>query len=351
MPVQTRTITATISDFDGQALKGARVIIKLVGLGNEPQGAVSPGTKEAITNASGVATFTLWENRLDYSDTYYEISSYHPVTGQAIHQREQFLVFDSNADVKDLIGLDLAGIDPTQALLNQIAQDKISAANSASAALGYKNSAQSSAATAASGASTATTQAGIATAQAVIATAQAGISTTQAGIATGAASSAQTNANTIAVQVPAVLSAADSAADNATLAYNARVEAVTKANIATVQAGIASDAANSILGAVEEATGAATVATSEKDLAVAAREAAEDARDETLVALEGAYAGTVVSVNGKTGSMIALVPADLGAATSAQGALADSALQPGALASYATTTDLNKTRKIALAAI
>jgi hypothetical protein len=391
MAIQTRNITVTLSDFDGSPLEGARVIIKLVGLGNEPAGAVSPGTKEALTNASGIATFTLWENRIDYSDTYYEISSFHPSTGQGIHQREQFLVFDSDADVKDLIGLDLSGIDPTQALLNQIAQDKISAANSATAALGYKDSAQSSATTATSAAGTATAQAGISTAQAGTATTQAGITTTQAGIATSAATTATNGANTATTQAGTATTQAEIATSQAVIATSGASTATTKAGeagghaaaagyaagvsttqagistaqavIATTQAGIATTKASEAVSAAAQTTDDLTATTAAKNLAEKWAIESED-----VPVTSGLYSafhwakkaqgfadvaagGGITSVNGKTGSAITLNAAEVGAATAAQGDKADTAVQPAALNDYATKIELNKVRKLALAAI
>ena len=49
------------------------------------------------------------------------------------------------------------------------------------------------------------------------------------------------------------------------------------------------------------------------------------------------------SVNGKTGTAITLAAADVGAATAAQGALADSAVQPADLNGYALKTDVPDT--------
>jgi len=120
MSIQTRTITATISELNGPRLPGARVVIELKGLGNSPQGAVAPGRIELVTDADGVATFQLWQNSMEYSDTYYEISSWHPISGKPIHQREPFFVFDSDADVKDLINVAAQSFDPNQVLMNQV---------------------------------------------------------------------------------------------------------------------------------------------------------------------------------------------------------------------------------------
>jgi hypothetical protein len=68
-----------------------------------------------------------------------------------------------------------------------------------------------------------------------------------------------------------------------------------------------------------------------------------DALDARVVVLEeapgGGGGGAVDSVNGETG-VVVLDAADVGAATAAQGALADTAVQPAALAAYATDTEL-----------
>lgn len=120
MSVQTRQVTVNIFDNDGDPLENARVEIRLVGLGNEPGGAVSPGIQTQFTDAAGTTVFELWENRFDYSDTYYVVSSWNPVTGAQIHRREAFAVPDYDADLQELLGMALAGIDPTVELLNQI---------------------------------------------------------------------------------------------------------------------------------------------------------------------------------------------------------------------------------------
>ncbi len=51
----------------------------------------------------------------------------------------------------------------------------------------------------------------------------------------------------------------------------------------------------------------------------------------------GGGGGTITSVNGDSGPLVVLDAADVGAATAAQGALADTAVQPGDLATVATT--------------
>lgn len=169
MAVQTRNITVTIFDNDGEPLEGAPVEIKLIGLGNEPGGAVSPGIQRDLTNSSGIASFTLWENRLDYSDTYYEVSSFHPVTGVAIHKREPFYVGDADADVKDLINIAAVTIDPTASLLAQIAADKAQISAAVSTATTAATTSSSAATVSTSAATTSTTNSSAATAAAAAA--------------------------------------------------------------------------------------------------------------------------------------------------------------------------------------
>lgn len=384
MAIQTRTITATIYDNDGDPLPNAKVQITLRGLGNEPGGAVSPGTQTQLTNSSGVATFELWQNNGSYSNTYYEVSSWNPVTGVSIHRKEQFLVPAYDADVKELLAMGLAGVDPTLDLLQQV-QSALSQTVTAA------NQAASSSTTASGAATTATTQAGIATTQAGIATTKAGeaqghansastaassagasattasnaatAATTQAGIATTQAGTATTKASEAGVHRDAAEDAASTAGTAATtataqagIASSAATTATTQAGIATAQAGVAttkaSDASASQSAAAADALAAQKWATEAEDTPVisgqySALHWAKKAEGFAAVA----SAGGVTSVNGKTGASITLVPADIGAATAAQGALADTALQPGALSGYATTAALTKTKKLALAAI
>lgn len=120
MPLQTRNITVTIFEVDGDPLAGARVEIRLVGLGNSASGAVAPERVEQLTNASGQTVFELWQNDQTMSDTLYEIRSFHPGTGAKIHNGETFRVGDSDADVKDLINIGAAQIDATAELLAQV---------------------------------------------------------------------------------------------------------------------------------------------------------------------------------------------------------------------------------------
>ena len=145
MAITTRNITVTISDPDGSALEGARVEIRLRGLGLDAGGSVAPSVQREQTDENGIAAFTLWENREDLSDTVYEVSSWHPTNGRPIHRREQFRVFDTDADVKDLVNLAPTPIDPNQALLDQVAADRASASNSAASAASDKTAAQTAA--------------------------------------------------------------------------------------------------------------------------------------------------------------------------------------------------------------
>ena len=118
MAVQTRNVTVTISDNDGSPLENARVVIALVGLGNEPGGAVAPGPQEKFTAANGQVVFELWENNDIYSSTHYEVQSWHPVRGTPIHRRNKFYVPGYDADLEELIALEMADPDPGQRLGN-----------------------------------------------------------------------------------------------------------------------------------------------------------------------------------------------------------------------------------------
>lgn len=144
----TRNITATIKDFDGTPLEGAKVSIKLVGMGNGVTGAYAPGIKDKITNAQGQCVFVLWQNEQLYSDTNYEITSYHPTTKRIIHNKEPFVVGTVDADVKDLINVAALSIDPNPALLAQIAADKAIIVVSAAQAVASATSAATSQTTA-----------------------------------------------------------------------------------------------------------------------------------------------------------------------------------------------------------
>jgi hypothetical protein len=120
MPLQTRNISVTIFEVDGDPLVGARVQIRLVGMGNGVVGAVAPERTEMVTDENGKCFFKLWQNEQSLSDTYYEIRSFHPKDGSKIHNGETFRVYDSDADVKDLIDVAPIRIDPTAELLVQV---------------------------------------------------------------------------------------------------------------------------------------------------------------------------------------------------------------------------------------
>lgn len=364
MSIQTRTITATIFDNDGDPLPNAKVQITLRGLGNEPGGAVSPGTQTQLTNSSGVATFELWQNNGSYSDTYYEISSWNPVTGVSIHRKERFLVPAYNADVKELLALGLAGVDPTLDLLQQV-QSALTQTQAAA------NSAASSSSTASSAANTATTQAATATNQAGIATGAANTATTKASEAQGYASTASSAASAAASSADAATGSANTATTQAGIATAQANIAATKAseasghkdaaeaaattatgaaNTATTQAGTATSAA----GTATTQAGIATVKADESNTsklaaevaAVLAQRWASEAEDTPVTGglysafhwakkaealVEVVTDGAVMLVNGYGGPSVDLTYTDVGAASAAQGALADSAVQPSDL--------------------
>ncbi len=167
----TRNITVTINDFDGLPLKDAKVSVRLVGLGNGVTGATSPGIKDRITDAAGQCIFVLWQNEQLYSDTHYEITSTHPTTKKIIHNKEVFYVGTADADVKDLINVAAAQVDPNAVLLAQIAADRATAETSAAIAVSSAALAATSQATADGRATFAQQQAAAAAAASAIASA------------------------------------------------------------------------------------------------------------------------------------------------------------------------------------
>ncbi|UUR56225.1 tail fiber protein [Xanthomonas phage pXoo2106] len=79
---------------------------------------------------------------------------------------------------------------------------------------------------------------------------------------------------------------------------------------------------------------------------VGAASAAQGAKADTALQ-PGDAVGAISSVNGKTGTVV-LNAADIGAATSAQGAKADTALQPGDIPEQAVTSVNGKTGAVSL---
>lgn len=394
MSITTRTITATIFDNDGTALENARVEITLRGLGNEPGGAVSPGTQVQLTNSSGVATFELWQNNGTYSNTYYEISSSNPVNGVSIHRREKFIVPDHDADVKDLLAMTLAGVDPNQQLLDEIREAMAGAVDAAETATEKADAATTQAGTATTQAGVATTQAGIATNAANTATNaltdigdlvtqasgfatsagnSANTATTQSGIATNAANTAAEQAGISTTQAGISTTKAGEASGFATTAEGHKNSAASSANTATTQAGIATGAAGTATTQAGIATDGANTATTKASESNASKLLAEAAallaqkwateaentpvtgglysayhwakKAEALVV--GATEGAIVEINGQTGASVTLTYSHVGAASAAQGALADSAIQPSdlstALSDYVESASLTTT--------
>ena len=137
MAITTRQITVSIYEFDGDPMVGAEIRIELKGLGNGVAGAVAPGLIEGVTDANGECVFTLWQNEGAYSNTYYQITSINPATGALVHRREVFYVFDSDANVKDLISLVPQPVNINQSFLNRVSADRAAAANSAAEAANY----------------------------------------------------------------------------------------------------------------------------------------------------------------------------------------------------------------------
>lgn len=302
MPIQTRTITVTISDLSGPRLPGARVVIELKGLGNSAQGAVAPGRIEQVTDTEGIALFQLWQNSMEYSDTYYEISSWHPLTGKPIHQREFFLVGDTNADVKDLINIAANPVDATDALLARVLSARAGAEQASADALVFRNEAGSSATAAAESAEaaqssnlsaaasseTAADSASVASGAALTATQQASESTAQANHAGSHARDAAESAGTASSAAETATSKASEAAASAESADEASAFAGGRATNAATSAATATGAADTATTKASEALNSAVNAASSESAANRHREDAEQARNSAIAAKEAA---------------------------------------------------------------
>jgi len=131
----------------------------------------------------------------------------------------------------------------------------------------------------------------------------------------------------------------DEAVSSANTAITTANGAVTTANAAETTANTAlTDSATALAGvttAQNAATSAQASATAAQTSATSAQNDAAQAQSDAAAALTSAQnaeaavqSGPVVSVNGQTGT-VTLAASDVGAATTAQGALADTALQSG----------------------
>ncbi len=104
--INTSDITVRLSEADGSVIPDAPIEIKLIGCADsDTVGAVSQGTFKRKTNGDGTATFALWPNANHPSKTVYEIRSKHPKTGKLIHNGQQFVVGNTDADIDSLIDI------------------------------------------------------------------------------------------------------------------------------------------------------------------------------------------------------------------------------------------------------
>lgn len=103
--IKTQDITLRISDFWNEMLVGARVVVKLEGVGVSKAGMVAPGRREYHTDADGRLVMSLWRNDAELSDTYYEISCYHPSTQKKVIDQVEFVVGEQDAYLSDVVML------------------------------------------------------------------------------------------------------------------------------------------------------------------------------------------------------------------------------------------------------
>lgn len=165
-----------------------------------------------------------------------------------------------------------------------------------------------------------------------------------AGEAITQAQAAQDQALAATETANVAVSSANAATSTATSAATSASNAVTTANSALV---VANEAELNIQGALDASEAAvaasnavvSTAETAEANAATAltvANQASADVDD----LQEQLASGPVSSVNSQQG-VVVLTASDVGAATTAQGSLADSAVQPGDLATVATSGDYN----------
>ncbi len=218
------------------------------------------------------------------------------------------------------------------------------AAASATNAQGFASSASTSAATATTQAGIATTKASEASASATSASSSAATATTQAGIST-------TKAGEAAASATSATNSATSAGTSATNAAASATTATTQATTATTQAGNAASSATSAANSSASASSSATTATQKaSDATAAANQAATSATNAAASAT--AAAASAASIDPTTivrrannlsdltdasaartnlGLGTAATQASTAFATAAQGTLAGTALQPGAI--------------------
>lgn len=272
MPIQTRNITVVLSNPDGSPIEGALLRVRLVQTDSDAGGLVAPSLLEFTTDEDGEAVMELFENNPGASNSYYQIYCQHPVTGVPIFNGDQFQVPSSNAQLKDIITLNLlTPVEPTSEAVAQVAADKIAAANSAAAAATSATNAATSATNSANSATAseghaddaeaakdaATTSQTAAAASATTASTAAGVATTKAGEAEDSATAAAASATTASGHSTTASGYAGDAETAASVAEGHAATATTKATLATTKAG---EAAASAITAGNSATTATTKA-------------------------------------------------------------------------------------------
>lgn len=141
---------------------------------------------------------------------------------------------------------------------------------------------------------------------------------------------AVTAANGAVTTANAAETKADQALATATAASNEAETALDNVTFAQASASAAQTSASAAQASASAAQASAASAQNDAAAALTAAESIEDA----------VQSGPVLSVNGQSGT-VGLLASDVGAATTAQGALADTAVQPGDLADVATTGSYN----------
>lgn len=341
MPIQTRNITAKLSNPDGSFVEGALLRVRLVQTDSDAGGMVAPSIMEFTTDESGEVVMELFENNPGSSNSYYQIYCVHPVNGVPIFNGDQFQVPASDAQLKDIINLNfLTPVEPTSEAVAQVAADKIAAANSAAAAAASATAADTSAtnsagsATAASGhaddAEIAKTAAqasqAAAAASATTASGHATTANTKAGEATASATAAANSATAASASAVTALSHADDAETAAATAEAHAATANTKANTATTKA---TEAAASAVTAGNSATTSTTKAAEAAASAASALTHKNDAETAKISAQNSATAASN-SATAAGNSATAAAASENNAGDSAVAAAADRVLSQAA---------------------
>lgn len=270
------------------------------------------------------------------------------ITGSSPNQTLHFgLVKGEKGDTGDVTPETLSAKDAAEAARN--------------AAQSSANSASASASSASGSASTATTQAANAASSALAAELSKVDSESASASASNSAASASNSASAASASQVASSGSASDAAASAGAASASATAATNKASEATSSASAAASSATSASASATTATDKATEASSARDFSYQWSSAAEGAQVDDGVrtgysayhwskVAETAAGGGVQSVNGKTGASITLTAADVGAATAAQGAKADTALQTLTAGTNVSITGTGTSRTISATA-